>query len=403
MENIEKKDIDSLEHIRAGVFNDDGLMTRGDINNTFEEMDKEIWLCLCYLLESSSKFVEIRLSETIVRSMGNLTYNRVLFNKDEFSEKDWMEFGGKLLHLTASRKTIKNIEITKKVIKDMFWVRAVYEELIEDFLRITERYEDLCIEEAMINTSLTVSLGAKLGNIRLGRSMVEDVVGLDQTSLYGTLKGVKYHYDKYLALRNSIVQPYLRLVFSEAGKLSGNSRSIAEDIFQAGVFGLIRAISTFFTERQAYFSAYARWWIRQAILLSLKEEVSFFRIPSAIWHVYNKIERGENIIEESTEKIKQYVNVIKLVPIEQSVQQDRNTVKLIDTITDDNQLEDADSVETAEAVNSILKKLSTNEAKFICLHFGIISHLHERASLSDIDIIKEKLRQTLSIIKFYGS
>lgn len=393
------QDIDSLEHIRTGVFNSEELMTRDSINKTFQKMDEEIWKCLCYLLDAPTRFVESRLSEVSVRAMGNLTYNRVLFNKDEFTEKEWLTLSGKLLHLTASRKTLANVAETKELIQKMLWVRAVYEELIDDFLRITDRYEQLCTDEAILCTSLSPSFGAKLGSIRLGRQAIEKSTDLDQTRLYGTIKAVRYHYDNYLELRNTIIQPYLRLVFSESGKLSGNSRSIAEDIFQAGVFGLIRAISTFFVERQAYFSAYARWWVRQAILLALKEEVSFFRIPSAIWHVYNKMERGEKV-EESSEKIRQYVNVIKLVPIDQPVEQERNTIKLSDTITDEFQAQAAEDAELSDAIVRMLGKLGNTEEKFLCLRFGIISSLQSRSALPELDIQKEQLRQTLALMRF---
>jgi RNA polymerase sigma factor (sigma-70 family) len=190
------------------------------------------------------------------------------------------------------------------------------------------------------------------------------------------------------------------LVFAEASKLSGNSRTITEDVFQAGVFGLIRAISTFFRERQTYFSGYARWWVRQAILLALKEEVSFFKIPSAIWHVYNKMERGEKI-EENNEKIRQYVNVIKLVPIDQPVQQDGGTARLLDTLVDAGQEEAAQEVELGLAVGKMLEKLDPTTEKYLCLNFGIISHLQTTTDLPESDILKEQLRQTLALMRFH--
>jgi RNA polymerase sigma factor (sigma-70 family) len=331
--------------------------------------------------------------------MGNMTYNRVLFNKDEYSTEEWMAFSGRLIHLTSSRKTLANIAETKETLQQMYWVRALYEELAEDFLRITEDYDKICVEEAILCTSLRASFGAKLGSLRLGKDVIERATGLDQTRLYGTVKAVQYHFDKYLELRNSIIQPYLRLVFAESSKLSGNSRSIAEDVFQAGVFGLIRAISTFFRERQTYFSGYARWWIRQSILLALKEEVSFFKIPSAIWHVYNKMERGEKI-DENNDKIRRYVNVIKLVPIDQPVQQEPNT-RLLDTIADTNHEEATEEQELRLAVLTMLERLDPVSERYLCLRFGIISHLQTRSDLSESDILKEQLRQTLALMRFH--
>jgi RNA polymerase sigma factor (sigma-70 family) len=392
---------DALEHIRAGVFSNDDLLTREKISQTFELMDAEIWMCMSYLLDAPTRFVEHRLSEVAIRAMGNMTYNRVLFNKTEYTPEQWMALAGNLLHLTARAKTFRNIHRTKDILLKMCWVRAMFEELAEDFLRITEGYREMCAEEAILCAALRPALGAKLGSIRLGKDAIERATGLPPERLYGTISGVQYHYDRYLEFRNIIIQPYLRLVFSEAGKLSGHSRSIFEDVFQSGVFGLIRAISTFFLERQTYFSGYARWWVRQAILLALKEEVSFFKIPSAVWHVYNKLERGEKI-EESHEKIRQYVDVIKLVPIDQSVQQeDGGTSRLLDTLVDAERQEDVEDKEVGLAVGTMLGGLELAAQRYICLKFGVISHMKADADLSELDIIKEQLRQTLALMCFH--
>jgi len=397
---MEVQGIDALEHIRQGVFGNDDLLTRDKINSTFEEMDAEIWKCLGYILDAPTRFVENRLSEVAIRAIGNMTYNRVLFNKSEYEPDEWMALAGELLHLTASRKTLANVRETKDLLKSMCWVRAMFEELAEDFLRITEGYKDMCSEEAILCSALRPAMGAKLGSIRLGKDAIERATGLTQDRLYGTISGVQYHYDRYLELRNVIIQPYLRLVFAEAGKLSGDQRSIFEDAFQSGVFGLIRAISTFFLARQTYFSGYARWWVRQSILLALKEEVSFFRIPSAVWHVYNKLERGERV-EENSEKIRQYVNVIKLVPIEQPVQQGEGTVKLLDTLIDADYTEQNEETELGRAVGKMLQSLDLTTQKYVCLKFGVISHLEANSGLSDMDILKEQLRQTLALMRFH--
>lgn len=397
---MEHQGTDALEHIRAGVFGNDDLLSRDKINRTFEAMDEEIWKCMGYMLDAPTRFVENRLSEVAIRSMGNMTYNRVLFNKTEYNPDQWHQLGGELLHLTASRKTYANIRETKELLRRMCWVRAMFEELADDFLRITEGYKQMCADEAILCASMRPSLGAKLGSLRLGKDVIERATGLPQERLYGTISGVQFHYDRYLELRNVIIQPYLRLVFAEAGKLSGDQRSIFEDVFQSGVFGLIRAISTFFLSRQTYFSAYARWWVRQAILLSLKEEVSFFRIPSAVWHVYNKLERGEKI-EENSEKIRQYVSVIKLVPIEQPVQHGEGTAKLLDTLVDADYEDDTEEKELALAIGKMLNSLDPTAQKFISLKFGVISHIEADQALTEMDILKEQLRQTLALMRFH--
>ncbi len=401
MAKIEDKTIDSLEHIRSGVFSSNELLTRDDINSTFDQMDKELWSCLCYLLDSPSKFCESRLSEVAIRAMGNMTYGRVLYDKGKHTEEKWFTLAGELLHCTISKKSLAGNESTKSLIREMSWVRAIHEEVISDFQKITREYNDLCMEEARLCSALRASFGTKLGRIRLRKEAIESATGLDQQRLYGVVNGINYHQKRYTDLRNIIIQPYLRLVFSEASKLAGPSRTIFEDSFQSGVFGLIRAISTFFRQRQTYFSGYARWWVRQAILLSLKEEVSFFKIPSAVWHVYNKMERGEKI-EENSERIRQYVGVIKLVPIDQPVQHDGGTAKLLDTLIDTVQEEHSEENELSSALVKMLSNLDPVTEKFICLKFGVISHLQEQVTLDTADVLREQLRQTLALMRFHN-
>lgn len=397
---VDERGVDSLEHIRVGVFSSNELLTRELLDSTFNQMDEEMWGSVCYLLNSPCRFVEGRLSEVAIRAMGNMTYGRVLYNRDKHSEEEWFALCGELLHLTTKRKTKDNVSSIKELLIEMSWVRAIYEELIDSFSRFTEEYNSLCVEEARLAHSLKGAFGARMSHIRIQKHEIESAVGLDQRHLFGVVNGVKHHRLRYTDLRNIIIQPYLRLVFSEASKLSGPSRTIFEDVFQSGVFGLIRAISTFFRERNTYFSGYARWWVRQAILLSLKEEVSFFKIPSAVWHVYNKLERGESIDEDS-ERIRQYVGVIKLVPIDQPIQHDGGTAKLLDTLVDSAQEDQQEEGELSIALVKLLSNLDSVAERYICLKFGTFSHLHEKTDFPPVDILREKIRQTLALMKFH--
>ncbi len=397
---VDDRGIDSLEHIRVGVFASDELLTREVLDSTFDQMDAEMWSSVCYLLNSPCRFVEHRLSEVAIRAMGNMTYGRVLYNRDKHTEEEWLTLSGELLHRTIGRKTKENVARTKELLLEMSWVRAIYEELIEDFCRRTEGYNDLCVEEARLAHSLKGAFGTRMSRIRIQKNEIETSVGLDQQQLFGIVKGVEHHRQQYTDLRNIIIQPYLRLVFSEASKLSGPSRTIFEDVFQSGVFGLIRAISTFFRERNTYFSGYARWWVRQAILLSLKEEVSFFKIPSAVWHVYNKLERGERIDEDS-ERIRQYVGVIKLVPIDQPIQHDGGTARLLDTLVDSAQEDQHEEGELGIALVELLSNLDSVTERFICLKFGTFSHLHTKVNFPPANVLREQCRQTLALMKFH--
>ena len=112
------------------------------------------------------------------------------------------------------------------------------------------------------------------------------------------------------------------------------------------------------------------------------------------------MERGEKI-EENNEKIRQYVNVIKLVPIDQPVQQEGGTARLLDTLVDAEQEEAAQELELCMAVGKMLEKLDPVTERYLCLKFGIISHLQTTTDLSESDILKEQLRQTLALMRFH--
>jgi hypothetical protein len=53
------------------------------------------------------------------------------------------------------------------------------------------------------------------------------------------------------------------------------------------------------------------------------------------------------------------------------------------------------------AVGKMLQSLDLTSQKYVCLKFGVISHLEADSGLSDMDILKEQLRQTLALMRFH--
>jgi RNA polymerase sigma factor (sigma-70 family) len=58
----------------------------------------------------------------------------------------------------------------------------------------------------------------------------------------------------------------------------------ADDLFQEGVWGLMRAIPKFDPERGLRFSTYVTWWIRQAVFRAIQEQSRPIRLPAAAFH-----------------------------------------------------------------------------------------------------------------------
>ena len=71
--------------------------------------------------------------------------------------------------------------------------------------------------------------------------------------------------------RNHLLEANLRLVVSLANRYTGRG-VLFLDLIQAGNLGLIRAIEHFDYTKGDKFSAYATWWIRQAITRALADQ-----------------------------------------------------------------------------------------------------------------------------------
>jgi RNA polymerase primary sigma factor len=78
-----------------------------------------------------------------------------------------------------------------------------------------------------------------------------------------------------------------RLVHSIAGKHAADGMS-HEDLYQHGLFGLMRAIELYDPGKGFKFSTYATWWIRQAISRAIANESRLIRIPV---HMHDRVVR----------------------------------------------------------------------------------------------------------------
>jgi RNA polymerase primary sigma factor/RNA polymerase nonessential primary-like sigma factor len=78
--------------------------------------------------------------------------------------------------------------------------------------------------------------------------------------------------------RARMIQANLRLVVS-IGKHYINRGLPFSDIIEEGNLGLIRAVEKFDYKRGFKFSTYASWWIRQAIVRAIANQVRIIRLP----------------------------------------------------------------------------------------------------------------------------
>ena len=77
-----------------------------------------------------------------------------------------------------------------------------------------------------------------------------------------------------LKAKNEIIESNLRFVFDIAKRYTGRGVSISE-LISDGNMGLLRAIDKFDETKDVKFISYAVWWIRQAMLESIKKKNLF--------------------------------------------------------------------------------------------------------------------------------
>lgn len=187
------------------------------------------------------------------------------------------------------------------------------------------------------------------------------------------------------------------------------------DLINEGNIGLIRAAHRYDETKGFKFISYAVWWIRQAILQALSEQVRIVKLPlnkvgeiNKIMKYINKYEKQhgetptvEQISKEvdlTPEKITDTINIFKRqLSLNESVNHDEKN-KLMDFIANDKQ-ELPDQVLLSESrkleIENVLGTLTDREAEVVRLYFGIdceraytLEEIGEKFSLT-----RERVRQ----------
>jgi len=139
----------------------------------------------------------------------------------------------------------------------------------------------------------------------------------------------------------------------------GTSSLTLEDLISEGNLGLYTAIDRFDNTSGNKFISYAVWWVRQAILASIQNNVKTIRIPGNVKSTINKITRKENYLEQKLNRTPTTLELFEAM-LEDGDITEKDGVEKIDSLIMANKFETSlssmvghdDGIELSETIKS---------------------------------------------------
>lgn len=401
------------------------LMPKEEVVEMFERLNAVLCPAVLKLVEESG-LIRDYFVEIIFRIASGNTLGRNYFDKEDNEDKG--EPKKKLLKPSEIRILKQSFSLPRlqkqnpkqfaKIVEEAGFIRGVYEEALELFLETTQEYETIKFNLELTKKANSIDY---LKYETQYRELLNKVDLKNEEDLDSLVKESQDAWDGYVDLRSKIITPYFRLVYTWAKK-SSSSEAQTLDNFQNGVFGLLRAVKNYTPSRFAAFSVVAEMWIKQSILLNLKMEANFIKLPVANWHLYQKLEKVRQRLEQQLNRDVTYGEISKESKVpEDKVQKIYDNAKLIKVFSlnsptnneDDNEAEGNWNLESIPAQDNLEESLSIkseyevvekvvhhfdDEEKII---FGLISGCSELISPPNFeqqDLLKEKIRQKAAAI-----
>jgi RNA polymerase primary sigma factor len=258
----------------------------------------------------------------------------------------------------------------------------------------------------------------KLGDKRVRNLMrkfrrLESECGLSLDQLKEVLHVIEAGEEEVREGKSLLIRANLRLVIAVAKRYQNLGLQFL-DLIQEGNLGLMRAVDKF-DYRQGYkFSTYATWWIRQAILRGIEEQMHTIRLPVYVMEMVNKMRRlsqtfvqeygREPTQEELAEKIGispgELERILKStnlpVSLETPIGEEDSVLKdMIEDRSVRSPHEAAVSSNLLEETEKVLTTLDEREEKVLRKRFGIgerYDHTLEEVG-KEFNVSRERIRQ----------
>lgn len=447
----EEPERDLLELTRDKVFKLP-LLPQAKVVELFHELDRSLQRSIDALL-SKTNFVEVYLADVVAEVAASVTHGRTIYSstttrrerreqqKDEpdpkegtpeavFKRRSDIQFLEQSINVLRLLSFYQEADVTavvqykrstKKVLREIGFVRLVYEEVIKRFLEVTKPYVDLARQALVMHNGFHSSKRQRdammsavaFGELHERMEEIEDEVQADRAYLYPLCSFIARNYQRQLKIRDAIHDPYLRVVYKEAKRHSTSDPQTLEN-YQNGSMGLIRAISCYNEERKVSFSSYAHWWVRQAILFSIKDTSNFMKLPVTTWQTFTAVEKKRAALyaetgDDSIDAVAEVTghNVSKLKEMYESVRSshvhsldyevdETGKMMLIDVIPDEEHEERDRTRDIDQDVETRLGRLPAEQRWLLRLHYGMFGKLDQGEVLTPEDIMQERIRQRIA-------
>lgn len=418
----------TLRYLRRTI-NNYPTLEQMELTQLFDDMEAEIMSAI-ELLVRYTKFVDHSLLDLAGQIAGGLTRGRSIYKrslvepkakKTEEEEPPQINPPTIMFFSTADQELLAQMLLlvstsdrqqVLELIPKLKISRALYEQFLETFLTLTLNYSD----DILLMSKLRLEERyEELGDIEKRIAQVEISVEGDAWTLYNVREAVEKKMRRVKQMRERVSKAYLRLAWRISTDLSQQSTTSQQlDNYQNGAIGLVRAISYYDQNSGNRFATFATWWVRQAILLHLKETANFVHLPISTWQIYTWLESvvkpkimlqegrvtTDRLIQESGYTRAQLDNVYACVKLSQvysldyPISDDHETL-LMSIVPDPRPEEEQEETETQLVVRQLLDKLNSEELRVICLHHGLLEYLPEGThTVKDIEL--ERVRQMLA-------
>lgn len=212
-----------------------------------------------------------------------------------------------------------------------------------------------------------------------------------------------------------LIEANLRFVVSVAKQYLNQGLPVS-DLVNEGNIGLVLAAKKFDETKGFKFISYAVWWIRQSILMAIREDTRLIRLPINKLSILDKINEFSNVFEHehfrepTDEEITEVFKIDKnLLPgllsaykrdywsLDKPLTEDGEKT-LLDVFPDDSVSDPSEEKFQTEQIVSVMKKtLKPVEFETICLYYGLDGN--ESRSLENIAESRGTTRERVRQIK----